>query len=93
MDIEKTRLLACKSIYWVNMDVNIEETVKTSPTYLDFMGTLPKDNTMPHKMPGRSWESLGADIFSINNMHYLCFVDYLSKFSVVKQVKGSVQMT
>ena len=26
--IEKTRLMACESIYWVNMNAGIEETVK-----------------------------------------------------------------
>ena len=28
MDIEKTRLLTCESIYWINMNAYINETVK-----------------------------------------------------------------
>ena len=34
MGMEKTRLLACESMYWVNMNANIEEVIKNCPTYL-----------------------------------------------------------
>ena len=36
MSIVKTRLLACESIYWVNMNANIEETVTNCSIWLDF---------------------------------------------------------
>ena len=34
------------------------------------------------------WKSLGTDIFAINNKHYLCIVNYQSKFMVMKQGEG-----
>ena len=39
---------------------------------------------MSHEIPGRPWESLGTDVFSINNKHYLCIVDYQGKFPLMK---------
>ena len=33
--IEKTRMLACKPIYWANMNAYIEEIIKNCPTCLD----------------------------------------------------------
>ena len=36
MDIEKTRLIVFESMYWVNINANIEETIKNCPTCLDF---------------------------------------------------------
>ena len=39
MGTEKTLLLACKSIYWINMNVDIEEMIKNCPTCLDFQAT------------------------------------------------------
>ena len=39
MGIEMTRLLAYESIYWINMNADIEETVKNSITSLDFLAT------------------------------------------------------
>ena len=40
---------------------------------------------MPHKIPGRPWESLDADICTINIKHSV--VDYHSKLLVVKQAE------
>ena len=70
------------------MNADIEETMKNCPTWLDFQATWPKNETMPHEMLGELWESVGAHIFTSNNKHYLCFVDYHSKFPVIKQVEG-----
>ena len=53
MDTEKKRLLTCESIYWINMNADIEDTVKNCPTCLDFQATQPKDKTISHKIPGR----------------------------------------
>ena len=36
MDTKKTRLLACESMYWINMNTDAEETVRNCPTGLDF---------------------------------------------------------
>ena len=33
-------------------------------------------------------ELFGADIFTINNMHHFCIVDYHSEFPIMKQVEG-----
>ena len=46
MGIEKTRLLACESIYWINMNGDIEEIVKKCIPCLDFQATQPKNKTI-----------------------------------------------
>ena len=43
---------------------------------------------MQHEIPGKPCETVGADISTINNKHYLCIVEYHSKFPVMKQVEG-----
>ena len=43
---------------------------------------------MSHEIPGRLWESVGADIFTIDNKCYLHIVDYHSKFPIIEQVEG-----
>ena len=35
----KTRMVGCKSIYWVNMNANIEQTLKNYHMCLDFQTT------------------------------------------------------
>ena len=67
MGIEKTRLLTQKSTYWINMNADREHTVKNCPTCLDFQETQPKDKTILHEKPGKPWESIRANFFTINN--------------------------
>ena len=43
---------------------------------------------IPHEIPGQPWECVVANIFTINNKHYLCIVDYCSKFHVLKPVES-----
>ena len=57
--------------------------------YLEFQATQLKDNPIPHDIPGKMWETVGADIFMLNNKTYLCIVDYHSKFLVWKLMNGS----
>ena len=52
MDIEKRRMLACDSIYWINMHTDIEEAIKSCPTHLDHHDILLKDKVMSHKNQG-----------------------------------------
>ena len=56
------------------------------PQCLAYQTTSPKDKVMSHKIRLTPWEAVGADIFTINNKHYLCIVDYHSEFPVVKQM-------
>ena len=65
------------------MNTDIEETVKNCPTCLDFQAKQPKEKES-HKTPGRLWESVQADIFTINNKYYLCTLDHHNKFPVIK---------
>ena len=53
--IDKTKLLAGESIYWINMNADKGETVKDFTTWLDVQVTWPKDKTILHKIPGRLW--------------------------------------
>ena len=36
MGIEKTKLLACKSVYWIGMNVDIENHIKIAPCGMIF---------------------------------------------------------
>ena len=86
MAIEKTRLLACESLYWVHINANIEDMIKIFIPH----ALISRHNLrikQCHMMPGIPWESVRADIGSINKKHYLCIVDYQSKFPVIKQVE------
>ena len=70
------------------MNACIEIIIKNCPTCLEFQATQPKDKIMPHEIPVGLWESVGPDIFTINNYHLslCCRIP-----QVVKQVEGFVE--
>ena len=43
---------------------------------------------MHHDIPLRPWEVIDTDVFHFKNKHYLCIVDYNSKFPVIKRLEG-----
>ena len=55
---EKTMLLACESIYWVNMNADIDKTIENCSTYLDFQAGRSNGKKVSHKIPGRLRESV-----------------------------------
>ena len=81
-------MFACKSVYWVNINNDIENNVKNCSMCLEFQQTQPKEKTIHHDIPVRPWEVLRADVFQLNNKNYLYVVDYHSKFPVIKRMEG-----
>ena len=88
MGIEKTKLLARESVLWHNMNANIESYIKLCATCLKFQQIKPKEKITHYNIPLRPWEVFGADIFHFKYKHYLCIVDYNSKFPVSKRIEG-----
>ena len=56
ISIKWTWLLACESIHWTNMNVDIEETVKIAPFALISQETQPKYKTVSNEVP---WKMFG----------------------------------
>ena len=88
MGIEKTKLLACESVYWHSKNADIEKYIKNCATCPEFEQMQPKEKIIHHDIPLRPWEVLGADIFHFNNKNYLCLIDYHSKFPIIKRLEG-----
>ena len=87
MGIEKTKLLACDSVFWSNINTDIKAYIKHYATCLEFQRMQPKEKITHHDIPLRPWEVVGADVFHFKNKHYLCIVDYNSKFPVIKRLE------
>ena len=88
MGIQKTKLLTRESVYWSDINADIEKYTKSCATCLEFSQTQSKEKIIHHNIPIRPWEVLSTDIFHFNNKNYLCIVDYHSKFPVVKRLEG-----
>ena len=88
LGIEKTKLLMQESIYWVDINTDIDKHIKRCNMCFEFRQMKPKEKMVHHDIPLRPWEVLSADIFHFNNKNYLCIADYLSKFPVIKWMEG-----
>ena len=51
MGIEKTKLLTCESVYWADINVDIEKHIKNCATCLEFQQTQPKEKIIHHSIP------------------------------------------
>ena len=65
MGIEKMKLLAHESVFWHNINVDIEAYIKVCATCLEFQQTQPKEKIMHHDILLRPWEVIGADVFHL----------------------------
>ena len=63
MGIKKTRLLGRELVYWMNINADIENTIKQCATFLEHQYTQPHGKTIPHEVPYKPWEVVGADFF------------------------------
>ena len=87
MGIEKTKPMACESIYWTNINDDIEKHIQNCYICLDFQQTQPKEKIIHHEIPAKPWEIFGADMFTLHNRNYLCIVDYYRKFPGIKKTE------
>ena len=55
--------------------------------------TQQKETLFPHKVENAAWESLGTDIFQLNNNQYLLVVDHYSQFLVIRNITNLTSKT
>ena len=70
MGVKKIRLVAHESIYWKGINADTETNIKTGQHISYF-------KKYSWEIPGREWEVVSADMFSLYNKTYLCIVDLL----------------
>ena len=76
-----------KSVYWIGMNVDTENHIKTALHVLTFSKHNWKEKLIHHEIPGKPWEVIGVDMFNLCNRNYLHMVDYHGMFSVIKKMK------
>ena len=79
--------MACESIYWTNINDDIEKTVTNCSTCLDFQQTQLKEKIICHEIPAKPWEIVSADMFTLHKGNYFYIVDFYSKFLVIKKTE------
>ena len=84
MGMEKRWLLARESVYWINMNADVQHVVKLCVKCLKYQWTQPQEKALHYEIPHSPWVVVNADVIMINGKTLLPIVDYHSKFPIVK---------
>ena len=85
---EKCKLRAKGSVFWVNINRDIEGMVKSCSPCQHNQNMNLKEPLISHCIPQKPWYTLGCDLFFWNNSPYLLLSDYYSKFPLVRKLNN-----
>ncbi|KAJ8266788.1 hypothetical protein GJAV_G00134700 [Gymnothorax javanicus] len=85
MGVTKCRERAKQTVWWPGLSNQLNDMVLKCRTCIQERTNV-KEPLMPTQMPGRPWQSLGADLFTLEGKDYLLIVDYFSRFIEITQL-------
>lgn len=80
LGITRTKLKATQSMYWVNVNNDIENFVASCPTCEKFQNSKCTEELHPHSIPELPFQQIAMDIMTFNSKDYLVIVDRYSKW-------------
>ena len=88
LGVVKCKQRARDVLFWPGMSTQIEDKVAKCYTCSQHQRQQAKEPMIPHDPPNRPWAKIGTDLFEMNSHHYLCTVDYYSKWVEVDQLEN-----
>ena len=85
--VKKTKLRARDSVYWNQINQDIEKLVKSCPICQEHQPSQQKETLRPHEIPQHPWEVLGTDLLHFQGAEYLLVADHYSKYFVVHKLE------
>ena len=78
---EKQKRVARMSLYWPNMNKDIDDMVQRCGVCLKYRPALPRDKLMDIEDKRRGpWEQVGVDLMHWGGKEYVVLVDYYSNY-------------
>ncbi|XP_013408762.1 uncharacterized protein K02A2.6-like [Lingula anatina] len=90
---DKCKARARSSLYWPGMSADIELIVAQCSVCSKFRPSNGKEPLIPHAIPHRPWEKVGADIMTLKGKDYLVVVDYYSKYPEISYLEDKTAKT
>ena len=91
-EIEKTRLLMRKPVYWPNIYKDKETMVKCSTVCQESQTEHRQQPLLAHDVPSTPWTKVASDMFQIKGDNYLLITDYHSKFYLVEKMHSTTSI-
>lgn len=84
--MEKTKLLARSSIFWVGLNYDIEKMVSNCATCQRHLPAQQREPLLPHDVAPRAWHTVAADLFHWEDKTFLLVGDTYSRFPIVRKL-------
>ena len=81
--IEKLQHSACGSVYWPQINKDIETMIRQCAPCQIMQKSQCKEPLKPHDIPPFAWHNFGLDVFFFQNISYLYVKYYYSKLPVI----------
>ena len=86
--MDRTKLCARDSVYWPNINKDIECLVKTCDLCQEHSCRNNKDPSIPCDIPTKAWTNIQKDLFALDSQPFLLVVDVTSRFPVVRILRN-----
>ena len=88
LGIERTKVNARGTMYWPNINTDIENMVENCTECQIYRNKLEKETLLQHTVPEKPWSKVATDLFHCFNQNYLILVDYTLKYFEVCQLQN-----
>ena len=86
LGIERTKSNARSTMYWPNIDKNINEMISNCNACQKYRNLNPRESLLSHEIPKDVWNKVATDLFVSLNKLYLIVIDYTSKYFEIAQL-------
>ena len=84
--IEKTKTRTCETMYWPNINGEIEDMIKSCSTCQEHQNQQSSEPMILHDIPATPWREVATDLFSLWKKDYIIVADYTLKFFDLSQL-------
>ena len=88
--MDRTKLRARDSVYWPNINKDIESLVKTCNLCQEHSCRNSKDPSIPQDIPTKAWTNIQMDLFTLDSQTFLLVVDVTLRFAVVRILRNEM---
>lgn len=83
---KKTKLRACTSVFWRNLNKDIEDMTKSCKICQELQPKKAREPLLQTKVSPWPWHTLETDIFYLDSDKYLLIADHYTKYPFVRKV-------
>ena len=87
--VQGTLRRARDCVYWPGMTHDLIDYISACKTCNKYQPRQQREPLIPHNIPERPWQEIGIDLCTVDNMDYLCTVDYFSDYFEIDSLPHS----